>query len=542
MASKRLGSTTGRGVQGTPGSSSPYSRRSHGSRGHIWSIACAVAVGMLIALSWASVAQEEDPYPRCITGCTAKDVTLESVRLAYPGTCTPGSSLAAQILATVNFNRVNSYCVRFVADVYINNVLVVKDIVSQPYVFQDKGIYELLVGTVNWTCGSVLELRNIQIFWSVDNSLYDPAFCVGCVDYGPGSKCVGYASVSATTPLVANFVGSPLSGCVPLTVQFTDLTTGGWSTSPYTYDWDFGDGSAHSSARDPLHTYVDPGTYTVSLTVTDAGAATDSETKTSYVVVVDCGADLRVTKTATPAAVFAGETLTYTVVVWNDGPNTATGVVVTDQLPIGVSLLSYGITQGTFSAGTWNVGALAPAGSAVLTLTVQVDPSTHGTLTNTACATGNETDPNAANNCGTTTTTVTPRTDLRVTKTDSPDPVIAGQALTYTVVVWNDGPSDATGVAVAETLPAGVTFTSATASVGTYSSSTNVWTVGNLAAGASATLTLVVNVNPGTTGTLTNTACATGNETDPNAANNCGTTTTTVTPRTDLRVTKTDSP
>ncbi|MEW5826966.1 MAG: hypothetical protein AB1778_09075, partial [Candidatus Bipolaricaulota bacterium] len=42
-----------------------------------------------------------------------------------------------------------------------------------------------------------------------------------------------------------------------------------------------------------------------------------------------------------------------------------------------------------------------------------------------------------------------------------------------------------------------------------------------------ATLTLVVNVNPGTTGTLTNTACATGNETDPNAANNCGTTTTT---------------
>ena len=67
------------------------------------------------------------------------------------------------------------------------------------------------------------------------------------------------------------------------------------------------------------------------------------------------------------------------------------------------------------------------------------------------------------------TTTVDPAADLSLTKSDAPDPVLAGQLLTYTLTVAQRGPSSATGVTVTDTLPAGVTFDSATSSQGSCS-------------------------------------------------------------------------
>jgi PKD repeat protein len=74
--------------------------------------------------------------------------------------------------------------------------------------------------------------------------------------------------VGAAPPLpVANFVGSPLSGTIPLSVQFSDLSTN--STS---WLWDFGDGHA-STLENPTHTYAAAGSFTVSLTATNAGGS-----------------------------------------------------------------------------------------------------------------------------------------------------------------------------------------------------------------------------------------------------------------------------
>ena len=79
---------------------------------------------------------------------------------------------------------------------------------------------------------------------------------------------------------VAAFSGTPVIGEAPLTVVFTNASTGEGNE----YDWDFGDGSSHVSTVSPQHTYTEAGTYTVTLIATNS-EGTDTEEKVEYVVV-----------------------------------------------------------------------------------------------------------------------------------------------------------------------------------------------------------------------------------------------------------------
>ncbi len=88
---------------------------------------------------------------------------------------------------------------------------------------------------------------------------------------------VEYAAVAP----VADFSGTPTSGDAPLTVAFTDASTG----SIASYEWDFNnDGTTDSTAQNPSYTYTTPGIYTVKLTVTGPGGS-DTETKDGYITV-----------------------------------------------------------------------------------------------------------------------------------------------------------------------------------------------------------------------------------------------------------------
>jgi len=87
-----------------------------------------------------------------------------------------------------------------------------------------------------------------------------------------------FAPASANPP-VAAFTGTPTSGTAPLTVTFTDSSTG----SPTSWSWSFGDGS-YSILQNPLHTYTSVGTYTVSLDVTNA-AGSNTKTVADYITV-----------------------------------------------------------------------------------------------------------------------------------------------------------------------------------------------------------------------------------------------------------------
>jgi hypothetical protein len=84
------------------------------------------------------------------------------------------------------------------------------------------------------------------------------------------------------TSIAANFSASPTEGVAPLTVNFTNLSSGDYDTC----SWDFGDGGTSSDCNDPEHTYDTAGTYSISLTVSGDGGE-DTETKTDYITVYE---------------------------------------------------------------------------------------------------------------------------------------------------------------------------------------------------------------------------------------------------------------
>jgi uncharacterized repeat protein (TIGR01451 family) len=126
--------------------------------------------------------------------------------------------------------------------------------------------------------------------------------------------------------------------------------------------------------------------------------------------------------------------------------------------------------------------------------------------------------------------------DLAVTKTDSPDPVTVDDILTYTITVTNNGPDDATGVQIYDTLPISVNLLSITPIQGNWSCDYNTGTpttvtcnlLENLPNGSSASVN--IDVVPTSEGTITNTVNVSGNESDPNSNNNSTTEDTTVNP------------
>jgi PKD repeat protein len=88
--------------------------------------------------------------------------------------------------------------------------------------------------------------------------------------------------VQPATP-TADFAGTPVSGDYPLAVSFSDLSTG----APTSWSWSFGDGG-NATTQNPSHTYTAVGTYTVSLTATNAQGS-DTATRTNYITVTEPG-------------------------------------------------------------------------------------------------------------------------------------------------------------------------------------------------------------------------------------------------------------
>jgi len=114
---------------------------------------------------------------------------------------------------------------------------------------------------------------------------------------------------------------------------------------------------------------------------------------------VEMFADISLSKAVDNLKPYVDENVIFTVTAANLGPDNATGVVVKDLLPVGLSFVSASASQGTYdpATGLWTVGALNDDGTSTLTLRAKVDKE--GTITNTATSAGlNEIDRNALNN------------------------------------------------------------------------------------------------------------------------------------------------
>jgi len=264
-------------------------------------------------------------------------------------------------------------------------------------------------------------------------------------------------------------------------------------------------------------------------------------------------ADLAIDKTG-PSSVTAGTQMQYSIAVQNNGPSTARSVVVTDTIPQGTSFVSVSTSQGSCTFGQpgardlrCNLGDMTSAATATITVVIFVAPDVPpGTiLVNDSAVSSSTDDPNNANNRDSVSTTVNGSADLSVTKTDSPDPVTAGNLLTYTIVARNGGPSTAVGVVASDVLPAGTTYVSGVNGNG-QTICTLVQTgvvqcaLGTLQPSGTATVYLTVRVSPSVPdGTVLRNAVTVSSDTpDPNAANNTATADTTVRAEAELWIDK----
>ena len=238
------------------------------------------------------------------------------------------------------------------------------------------------------------------------------------------------------------------------------------------------------------------------------------------------GFDLVLDKSVEKTSVAPAETLTYSVLVTNDGPSTAYSVEFTDTLPDMVTFQSGSTTlagvgvQHSDGIVTADLGTMESGDSVILTIVVTVNANATGTLLNEATVIAPD-ELDLSNNTDSVINTVTPRIDLAITKTDSRDPVEPGSTFYYTLEVVNNGPSDATGVTITDVLPAtGVTYVNASVTPDSISGDTIVFEVGDLAAGASTSVDITVQVDENFSGQLLNHSEVQGDQTETNLNNN----------------------
>ncbi|MGI8664975.1 MAG: beta strand repeat-containing protein, partial [Jatrophihabitans sp.] len=405
--------------------------------------------------------------------------------------------------------------------------------------------------------GSANTTVNASADLMLDKALASPQLIAGA----PASY-----SLSVTNAGPANAAG-PITVSDPLPAGTTFVSAGGtgWSCDPIAAGTV--GATLHCTLPGPLAVGATPpaisvtvgipagqtaavtNTASVSSPTTDPVPANNTDTVTTSPTV---RADLSIQKRHLSATFVAGQTADYQIDVHNAGESDAAGVQVVDNLPTGLSYHGFSSTDPNWACAAVGAqltcsytGTLRAGTTTSITLTVDLASNFVGPAINTATVSSTTTDPVPGNNSDTDNSSVATLADLSIVKTDS-GTTTAGTALTYHLAVHNAGPSDVAGaVTVTDSLPAGLSYASATGTgwLCTYTSATRLISctlAAGLASGTDAgsiTVATTVNSDVGAS-TITNTAGVASGTTDPVLSNNSSTDPVNVVTSADLSLTK----
>ncbi len=270
----------------------------------------------------------------------------------------------------------------------------------------------------------------------------------------------------------------------------------------------------------------------------------DNNTDDATITTVQ-NADLSITKMHTGIGI-VGEEMSFTLQVDNAGPSEANNVTVTDTLPTGLEFVSAEGTDWTCAAVDAEITCeladplLPDASAPPITVTVTVLASAYPGVTNVTEVSSDAADPEPDDNTASDDLTVAPLVNLTIDKRHQGDFTVGEQG-TFTLQVTNEGPTPAPGpITVADTLPTGLTYVSATGDGWTCAEASGAVTCehGTLAVGETSEITLVVEVGPAAYPSVLNVATVGSDSAETSQADNSDEDPVTVVPLVELSLVK----
>ena len=251
-------------------------------------------------------------------------------------------------------------------------------------------------------------------------------------------------------------------------------------------------------------------------------------------------ADYAVSKTTSTASINVGDSASYTITISNNGPENGTGVTLTDIVPSQITGVTWTCTvSGTATcnstSGSGNnislTGNVPTGASNALTITINGTAISTGTITNTATIaptnTSETTDNNAANNTSSASITVAATgtsADLSIVKTTTTPNVNVSDTVSYQLTITNAGPDPVTGATITDTVPSGITNVAwmCTATGATCNATSGTGNAIQLTADipVNGAITIDIDGEAASSGTITNTASVSSTINDPDPANN----------------------
>ena len=305
----------------------------------------------IVLMFYSTFSYSQVDLRTCGFNCTSNNYTLKDVYLSFEGvngepisntTCTIGETKTVYVYLNYTSNSgSNIYHTRLQSDLTRNGQVYPIDLYMGTVA---PGAGKNMIYTFNWTCGESISLTNTIIAWVTnDSNKLGANLPYDCNSYS-SAQCDFTNLAVVSSPLAVQYTYKACKEGNNTTVSFTDITNGG--TAPYSYSWNFGDGSPISTVANPVHTFTGPIVNKPRLTVTDSNPI--SPVSNFYELDIVTPSELTLTAVPTHISCGAGSTGAIDLTASGGNPGytylwTGTGVNPTSQ------------NQSNLSAGDYNV-------------------------------------------------------------------------------------------------------------------------------------------------------------------------------------------